>query len=312
MTQTSDSILSVTGLTKTFGNFTAVDHISFDIPKGCLLGFLGENGAGKSTVINMLTTLIRPTSGEVTICGNSLGKNDSDIRKKIGIVPQQNCLDDLLSVKENLLTRGILYTSSNREAKERLAELIPVLKLEDILNRKYKHLSGGQKRRAEIAAALIHRPEILFLDEPTTGLDPATRLDVWSTIEDLRKDRNMTVFLTTHYMEEAATADRIIILDHGHVLADDTPFNLKKRYVKDRLKLYTDDPDRLLNSDTLKNVPNITRTGYGLEIALANTDIAYLLLSSLKQSGEPLSGFEVILGNMDDVFLTVTQSTQCL
>ena len=285
------NIIEVRDLTKTYGELTAVDHISFSVEQGTMLGFLGVNGAGKSTAINMLSTLLTPDAGSATICGRELGKQDDQIRRKIGIVYQQNVLDDLLSVKENLLCRGILHGATRAEAQTQMERLSEILKLGGILRKRYKLLSGGQKRRCEIAAALMHTPEILFLDEPTTGLDPATRKDVWQIIEMLRRDENMTVFLTTHYMEEAAAADQIIILDHGKIITAGTPFQLKERYAKDKLRLFCD-PDQL----SLEG----KRTPYGMELTLDATMDALPILEQVQQN---IQGFEVIQGNMDDVFL---------
>lgn len=287
------NIIEVNNLTKTYGTLTAVDHISFTVEQGSMLGFLGINGAGKSTAINMLSTLLRPDSGTAAICGHRLGHEDEQIRRKIGIVYQQNVLDDLLSVRENLICRGILHGASRSEAAAQLNRLCGILKLEDILGKRYKTLSGGQKRRCEIAAALMHTPQVLFLDEPTTGLDPATRKDVWQIIEMLRRDQNMTVFLTTHYMEEAAEADRIIILDHGRIIASGTPFELKDRYAKDKLRLFC--------TRELSGLPQgSTPTGFGYEIPLNRTLDALPILDALR---DQVDGFEVIQGNMDDVFL---------
>ncbi len=275
------NVIKVENLTKRYGNFTAVDHVSFEVEKGTLLGFLGVNGAGKTTVINMLATLLRPDEGEAQLAGEVLGKGDMQIRKKIGIVYQQNCLDELLSVQENLMCRGIIHGATKAEAMVQCEKLSEILKLEEILKKKYKTLSGGQKRRCEIAAALMHTPEILFLDEPTTGLDPATRLDVWSTIEELQRTEKMTVFLTTHYMEEAAKADNIIIMDHGKIITQGTPFALKEKYAMDKVKLY------FKNGET--EVVQVAATMEALPLVQ-------------KQVGE-LAGFEVIQGNMDDVFI---------
>lgn len=277
-------ILKVDKLTKKYGAFVAVNQISFQVKKGSLLGFLGVNGAGKSTVINMMATLLKPDMGTVEICGNTLGKDDAKIREKIGIVYQQNCLDDLLTVRENLLCRGILYGLTGKEAKHQCEKLAEVLKFGDILNKQYKKLSGGQKRRCEIAAALMHAPEILFLDEPTTGLDPATRIDVWDIVEQLQREEDMTVFLTTHYMEEAAKADDIIILDHGSIIASGTPFELKEKYAKDRLNLYCKEECKTIAIDsTLDALPILQ-----------------------KHLGD-IDGFEVIQGNMDDVFINALE-----
>ena len=275
------NILKVDNLTKRYGSFTAVDHVNFTVEKGTMLGFLGVNGAGKTTVINMLATLLKPDEGSAEICGETLGKADQQIRKKIGIVYQQNCLDDLLSVEENLMCRGVIHGATKKEAKAQCKKLGEILKLNDILKKKYQSLSGGQKRRCEIAAALMHTPEILFLDEPTTGLDPATRVDVWNTIEQLQKTEKMTVFLTTHYMEEAAKADKIIIMDRGKIVTTGTPFELKETYATDKVKLFYEN-------------------GEEKEIAVASTLEALPIIEEVR---EEISGFEVIQGNMDDVFL---------
>lgn len=277
------AVISVKGLTKKYGDFTAVNNISFEVEKGALLGFLGINGAGKTTAISMMATLLKPDGGEVTICDHTLGKEDNEIRRKIGIVYQQNCLDDILTVEDNLICRGIIHGASKKEAKKQCKRLSEILKLDEILKKKYQMLSGGQKRRCEIAAALMHTPEILFLDEPTTGLDPATRLDVWNTIAKLQKNEKMTVFLTTHYMEEAANADKIIIMDHGNIVTEGTPFELREKYAKDTLHLYYKD-------------------GTDEKISLDKTLDAMPILEEKKKE-DTLDGFEVIQGNMDDVFL---------
>ena len=278
----SNYCIEVQELTKRYGEQVAVDHISFRVKAGSLIGFLGVNGAGKTTVINMLATLLKPDGGKVSVCGYELGKEDNKIREAIGIVYQQNCLDELLTVKENLLCRGILHGLSKKDARKQYDKLTEILKLGDITKKKYKTLSGGQKRRCEIAAALMHAPKILFLDEPTTGLDPATRIDVWNIIEQLQREERMTVFLTTHYMEEAAKADDIIIIDRGRIITSGTPFELKEQYASDKLKLY--------------------RKGEVETITLKSTMEAIPILQ--KYAGE-LEGFEVIQGNMDDVFVNV-------
>lgn len=278
----SNYCIEVQELTKRYGEQVAVDHISFRVKAGSLIGFLGVNGAGKTTVINMLATLLKPDGGKVSVCGYELGKEDNKIREAIGIVYQQNCLDELLTVKENLLCRGILHGLSKKDARKQYDKLTEILKLGDITKKKYKTLSGGQKRRCEIAAALMHAPKILFLDEPTTGLDPATRIGVWNIIEQLQREERMTVFLTTHYMEEAAKADDIIIIDRGRIITSGTPFELKEQYASDKLKLY--------------------RKGEVETITLKSTMEAIPILQ--KYVGE-LEGFEVIQGNMDDVFVNV-------
>lgn len=317
------NIIKVDNLTKKYGDFTAVNHISFETEEGSMLGFLGINGAGKTTVIHMLATLLAPDEGSAEICGAAIGKDNQEIRRNIGIVYQQNCLDDILTVRENLMCRGILHGASKAEAKRQCIRLSEILKLEKILGKRFRMLSGGQKRKAEIAAALMHTPRILFLDEPTTGLDPATRLDVWNTIEDLKKNEKMTVFLTTHYMEEAAGADRIIILDRGNIIARGTPFELKEKFAMDRLRLYCrpgqmENVKRQLNGydsgeklSEKESVEYSSRNGVYrnsltqsdismIELQLPSTMAALPVVESVK---EMLEGFEVIQGNMDDVFL---------
>lgn len=283
------SIVKVNGLTKKYGSCTAVDHLSFEVEKGTLLGLLGVNGAGKTTLIHMLSTLLAPDEGSAEICGKILGKEDYEIRRKIGIVYQQNCLDDILTVRENLICRGVLHGASPKEAGKQCMKLSETLKLGDFIHKKYRTLSGGQKRRCEIAAALMHTPEILFLDEPTTGLDPATRLDVWDTIYQLQKTEKMTVFLTTHYMEEAAAADKIIIVDHGHIAATGTPFALKERFAADTLKLYYPDKEK----ERILSLPS--------------TLDALPVLDAVRDG---LWGFEVIQGTMDDVFLNAVEGRE--
>ncbi len=275
------NIIKVDNLIKRYGDFTAVKGVCFTVEKGSMLGFLGVNGAGKTTVINMLATLLKPDEGSADICGFKLGAKDVEIRKRIGIVYQQNCLDEILTVRENLMCRGIVHGASKKEARAQLVRLSEILGLKEILDKKYKLLSGGQKRKCEIAAALMHTPELLFLDEPTTGLDPATRRDVWNTIKELQKNEKMTIFLTTHYMEEAAGADKIIIMDKGSIIAEGTAFELKEKYAMDRVKLY-------LKNGTIK------------EVTVAGTMAA---LPVIEAERENIEGFEVIQGNMDDVFL---------
>lgn len=304
------AIISVKDLAKSYGSHTAVNHISFEVEKGSLFGFLGVNGAGKTTVINMLATLLSPNAGVVTICGETLGKEDAKIRRKIGIVYQQNCLDDILTVEENLVCRGILHGVSRPEAKKQCRHLSERLKLEEIMKKRYRTLSGGQKRRCEIAAALMHTPEILFLDEPTTGLDPETRRDVWKTIADLQKNEKMTVFLTTHYMEEAAEADQIIILDRGNIVTSGTPFRLKEQYAMDKLKLYAaaESADELKRTLEKQGVERVIIPDSGVfEVTVRSTMQTLPILAAT----EPyIQGFEVLQGNMDDVFLNAVGRKQ--
>lgn len=293
------NIIKSENLKKYFGNVKAVDDVSFSVEKGELFGFLGVNGAGKSTVINMLATLLEPTDGNVTVCGHALGKENELIRRKIGIVWQQNCLDDILTVEENLLCRGSLYEKDARKNRASLDRVTQLLKLDDVLKRRYGKLSGGQKRRCEIAAALMHTPEILFLDEPTTGLDPATRKSVWETVGKLRSDYGMTVFLTTHYMEEAAQANHIVLLDSGKVVASGTPFELKERFAHDSLKIQPKDTAQIQAELDKLGFEHIEREKIVIVPLKATVDA----LPILEKLGEKINGFEVVQGTMDDVFL---------
>ncbi|MBO5209523.1 MAG: ABC transporter ATP-binding protein [Lachnospiraceae bacterium] len=299
-----ENVIQVSHLKKYFKEVKAVDDISFQIKKGELFGFLGVNGAGKSTTINMLCTLYPPTDGSVEICGYQLGKENEQIRRKIGIVYQNNCLDDRLSVKENLFIRGSLYETDSRKLKQNIQDVCEVLELQDVYNRRFVKLSGGQKRRCEIARALINKPEILFLDEPTTGLDPATRKSVWKSVEQLRKEMQMTVFLTTHYMEEAAKASNIAILDAGQIKEQGTPFMLKENYAKDKLKLIPKAEKETELQNILHNMGfSWKKKEQYLSIGMSDSMAA---LPVIEQTKNLIEGFELVQGSMDDVFLNVT------
>ena len=294
--------IEIKELTKRYGKFNAVDNLSFEIKQGDFVGFLGVNGAGKSTTVNMLSTILSPDGGDAYLCGYKLGKDDMAIRKSIGVVYQSNVLDDLFTVKENIVTRSKMLGMDSAAIKSRLSDLSDILKLSDIMDKRYRVLSGGQKRRCEIAFALMHSPKILFLDEPTTGLDPATRVDVWEAVEQLRESTDMTVFLTTHYMEEAQAADKIIIINQGKKLAEGTPFELKERFAQDSLKLYFSE-DRLEKVTNLIGRDKLVATSYGGCIKANNPFEAAETAGSLKGI---IDGFEIIQGKMDDVFLNVT------
>lgn len=299
-----ETVVKVEHLVKQFKEVKAVDNISFEIAKGELFGFLGVNGAGKSTTINILCTLFAQTEGTVEICGYRLGKDNEAIRRKIGVVRQNNCLDDDLTVKENLLVRGALYEKDKVKLKRRLSDVCEIMGLHDVYGRRYARLSGGQKRRCEIAGALIHVPEILFLDEPTTGLDPATRKAVWESVEKLRRELKMTVFLTTHYMEEAARASAIAILDAGKIREQGTPFYLKERYAQDRLKLIpAAGREEQLWQSLVKEQLFCQKKEEYLVLMLKNSMQAVPLLGRYQPL---LAGFEMVQGTMDDVFLQVT------
>ncbi len=296
-----EPIIQVSHLKKYFKDVKAVDDISFTVEKGELFGFLGVNGAGKTTTIQMLTTLFPPTEGDVRICQLPLGKANEQIKHHIGVVAQNNSLDKRLTIRENLLLRGGLYQRNNKILKEKLYQVSEILTLTDVLKRPYGKLSGGQKRRAEIAAALMHTPEILFLDEPTTGLDPATRKQVWSAIDNLQKELKMTVFLTTHYMEEAAKANHIAIMNKGHLIEYGTPFSLKDKYARDTLRLIpkADCQDALINILSKEKLTCHSKE----DSYLLPMDSTLSSLPLLEKTKSLLQGFEVIQGTMDDVFL---------
>lgn len=297
------SEITVKNLKKYFAEIKAVDDISFTVQKGELFGFLGVNGAGKSTTIRMMCTLFSPTGGEIWIGGQQVGVHDEEIRQKIGVVWQENVLDDRLTVKENLQVRAAMYQTKSSWQKERIQTVCEKLHLEDIYTRRYMKLSGGQKRRCEIAAALLNNPEVLFLDEPTTGLDPATRKQVWESVKSLQRDDRVTVFLTTHYMEEAAAAGHIAILDKGKICEFGTSQELKMRYAKDTLTLYYKQEKDTLTSDNEKIYDTIPITAKSEIRVLENSMKAIPILNQLS---DQLEGFELQQGTMDDVFLAVT------
>lgn len=297
-----DKIISVSHLSKSYGSVRAVRDISFYVEAGKLFAFLGPNGAGKSTTINTICTFLKPDEGEVIVNGHYLGKEDDKIRSSIGVVFQENLLDSLLTVEENLYLRGGFYGMERKELKEAVKRVTEVVELGSFVKRPYGKLSGGQKRRADIARALIHTPEILFLDEPTTGLDPQTRKNVWDTIKRLQKERGMTVFLTTHYMEEAEEADYCIVVDEGKMAAKGTPFELKERYAADRLLLKEKEPG-LLEAELEQRKIVYKKTAEIFEIELEDTLTALPILNELK---DYLQDFSVIKGTMDDVFIGIT------
>ena len=293
-------IIEVKNLTKKYKEHTAVDGISFDVEEGELFAFLGENGAGKSTTINMLTTILAKTDGTAFICGHELGKEDDEIRKVNGIVFQNSVLDKKLSVKDNLLTRGSYYGLSRKDVERRLEPFSERFEMKDIWNRRYEKLSGGQRRRVDIMRALINNPRILFLDEPTTGLDPKSRKLVWDYISFLRREYKMTIFLTTHYMEETRDADHVVILDKGRIVSSGTPAELKSRYTHSRLIWYTaksPDAEEIAGHIGSKIIYDVDH--YSIETDKNITELVY-------RHKDKITDYEFIKGTMDDVFLNLT------
>lgn len=295
-----EKAIIVKGLKKSYKDVQAVKGISFDVDEGSLFAFLGVNGAGKSTTINILCTLLDADEGDVSICGLNLKTEAAAIRSRIGVVFQGSALDARLSVRENLSTRASFYGLSGEAKKKRLGELEELLELGDIMSRPYGKLSGGQRRRVDVARGLINSPRILFLDEPTTGLDPQTRRTVWKIVDRLRKSLKMTVFLTTHYMEEADGADKVVILDEGRVVAEGTPVELKNKYSNDCVKLYAPASDTI--EERLDKM-RFERDNGCYKIYVADSAAARDFI--LKNS-DILKDFEFVKGNMDDVFLNVT------
>lgn len=291
-------IIEIKNLYKYFGDVKAVQDLSFCVKEGELFAFLGVNGAGKSTTINIICGQLAKDSGTVIIDGSALESDVAGTKTKLGVVFQNSVLDQALSVKENLRSRAALYGITGEDFRKRLEELSKMLSFEDLLKRTVGKLSGGQRRRIDIARALLHRPKILILDEPTTGLDPQTRQIIWKVIDNLRKNENMTVFLTTHYMEEATDADYVVILDSGKLVASGTPLELKNQYTGDFITLYgvEEEAVKTLGADYEK-----IRDAFRLSVP--NTAVAAELII---KNPEVFKDFEITKGKMDDVFLSVT------
>ncbi|MEI3117258.1 MAG: ABC transporter ATP-binding protein [Merdibacter sp.] len=291
-------IIQINHLSKSFNDIKAVQDLSFCVQEGELFAFLGINGAGKSTTINIMCGQLSKDSGDILIDGHNLDYDLNTIKLELGVVFQNSVLDPALSVYDNLESRAALYGIVGKAFRERLSVLSEMLEFEDILKRTVGKLSGGQRRRIDIARALFHRPKILILDEPTTGLDPQTRKNLWDVISDLRKNENMTVFLTTHYMEEASEVDYVIILDNGRIAAEGTPLELKNAYTGDYITIYGASEAEVKRLGTeyepIKDayrlfVPN---TRAATELIMKNPDV--------------FDDYEITKGKMDDVFLAVT------
>ncbi|NLD59744.1 MAG: ABC transporter ATP-binding protein [Clostridiales bacterium] len=297
-----EKILEVEGLKKAYGPVRAVDGIDFYLDRGKLFAFLGPNGAGKSTTIDILCTILKPDAGEVALDGHRLGKDDAAIRASIGVVFQDHLLDPLLTVEENMRARGGFYKKTRAELAEAVRWAARAADAGDFLKRPYGKLSGGQRRRADIARALINTPKLLFLDEPTTGLDPQTRKGVWDSVQTLKRETGLTVFLTTHYMEEAAEADYVVVIDGGHIVAKGTPNQLRAEYASDRLKLFPSDAEGLARALGEMNA-RFERVSDQVVVKLGSTMEALPLLEAAKPF---IFGFEVLGGTMDDAFIGIT------
>lgn len=291
-------MLEIKNLNKSFGDVRAVQNLSFQVKEGELFAFLGVNGAGKSTTIHILCGQLAKDSGTVMIDSQELDKHVDVIKSKLGVVFQNSVLDQALTVRDNLECRAALYGITGAALKTRLAELAHMLDFETLLKRTVGKLSGGQRRRIDIARALLHHPKILILDEPTTGLDPQTRKILWNVIADLRKTEHMTVFLTTHYMEEAADADHVVILDSGKLIAEGTPLELKNAYTGDFITLYG------VEEDTVRSLgAPYEPVGDAYRLSVPNTAAATELIL---RHPDIFRDYEITKGKMDDVFLSVT------
>ena len=292
------NIIEISSLSKRLGEVQAVNDLSFRVKEGELFAFLGINGAGKSTTINIMCGQLSKDSGTVQLSGVDLDSDPDSIKRNLGVVFQNSVLDKELSVQDNLQSRAALYGIRGKAFLERLAELAGLLEFDDLLKRTVGKLSGGQRRRIDIARALIHRPKILILDEPTTGLDPQTRSTLWQVIGDLRKNEGMTVFLTTHYMEEAADADYVVILDSGMIAAEGTPLELKNTYTGDFITVYGAEESQIKQLgapyETIRDAYRVSvpNTAAATELILKYPDI--------------FRDYEITKGKMDDVFLAVT------
>ena len=291
-------IIQISNLSKSFGKVKAVRDLSFSVDRGELFAFLGVNGAGKSTTINIICGQLSRDSGGIVIDGHDLDKNSDAVKSELGVVFQTSVLDPALSVYDNLESRAVLYGIKGAEFKKRLTKLAKILDFKDLLSRPVGKLSGGQRRRIDIARAIIHQPKILILDEPTTGLDPQTRKTLWSVIASLREYDHMTVFLTTHYMEEAAEADHVIIIDGGKIAAEGTPLELKNQYTGDYISIYgiTEQSIKKLKL-AYEKIPN------GFRLSVPDTKAATDLII---KHPDLFVDYEVTKGKMDDVFLAVT------
>ena len=300
----SEYILTVDNLVKTYGKLTAVNNISFSVKRGSLFAFLGLNGAGKSTTINIICSILDKDSGKISLDGLDIDKDNVQIKSKIGIVFQNSILDNVLTGRENLIVRAGFYGIKGKELKDKIEKLSKMLDLESFLDRPVGKLSGGQKRRIDIARAMIHDPNLLILDEPTTGLDPQTRIAVWNLINDLRQKTGMTVFLTTHYMEEAEKATYVVIMNKGEIIASGTPTDLKNRFSGDYIFIYSKKDNKIediLIKEKRKFSYNNDNKYY--KVTVKNSSDA---INFIQNHSEILKDFEVEKGSMDDVFLNVT------
>lgn len=296
------NMIEVKNFTKSYGDFKAVDNISFEVKEGAIFAFLGPNGAGKSTTINTLCTILDKTSGEMIINGHDVAKQKDAVRKDIGIVFQESTLDAKLSVEENLKYHCKFYQIPKNEVAERINFVLDLVDLKDWRKSPVAGLSGGMKRRVEIARGLVHYPKVLFLDEPTAGLDPQTRANVWEYVYKLQKQKNITIFLTTHYMDEAEISSSVAIIDHGKIAAFDTPDNLKTQYASSVMRVRSKQTEELENYLRAQSISHEIQEG-SFTIYLREVQKALEMLSKFKDS---ILDFEMNKGTLNEVFLSVT------
>ena len=297
-----ENIIEINSLRKSFGKIEAVRDLSFCVKKGELFAFLGVNGAGKSTTIHMMCGRLQRDGGSILIDGTDPARGMSEVGRMLGVVFQGSVLDGALTVYDNLASRAALYGIFGEAFRTRLREITELLELDELLHRTVGRLSGGQRRRIDVARALLHRPRILILDEPTTGLDPQTRKLLWQVILDLRRREGMTVFLTTHYMEEATEADHVVILDGGKIAAEGTPLELKNAYTGDFITLYGVEEEAAVRALGLP----FERLRNGYRISVPHTSAATELIC---QSPTLFRDYEITKGKMDDVFLAVDRKS---
>jgi len=296
-----NNIIEVNHFTKSYGDFKAVDDISFEVKEGSIFAFLGPNGAGKSTTINTLCTILDKTAGELYIGGHDVASQKDEVRKDIGIVFQETTLDTVLTVEENIKFHCKFYKVPKNEIEERINFVLDLVDLKDRRKSPVGSLSGGMKRRVEIARGLVHYPKVLFLDEPTAGLDPQTRASVWEYITKLQKQKNITIFLTTHYMDEAEISSSVAIMDHGKIAAFDTPENLKKQYATPVTRIKADEFDGIENFLNQNKCKHEVKEGVFYIYTKAQ-----MVLELLTRFKEDITDFEVTKGSLNEVFLSVT------
>lgn len=295
-------IIEVKNYTKKYGDFTAVDDVSFEVEEGSIFAFLGPNGAGKSTTINTLCTMMEKTAGTLLIDGKDVSTEKDAVREAIGVVFQSQTLDEKMTVNENLKMHCVFYGVPKQEVKDRINFVLNLVDLLDWQNKSVSSLSGGMKRRVEIARALLHYPKVLFLDEPTSGLDPQTRNRMWEYITRLQKEKNITIFLTTHYMDEAEICDHVAIMDNGKIMVNDTPENLKRLYTKDKAIVKVSNPD--VFEAALKRDDRTYKKEK--ETFYIDIDAVQHFLQFIEQFKNELKDLEIKKGTLNDVFLEIT------